>query len=188
MGFAVCSPMPTQSFTFGRWLRRYDLSDEIEGPRFHRWLPNGEADALTLKTDDPAAVLRVWFKRQGRMDGAFFQFAHKEQSFDPTVVSRQGVLEAGPLYGQLDIDLSEEDIAGLRESSEHGQTVAKRILHLIHAPTSKLITTTLRTHYGQYWLEEWKPWDSRKNSLTGCIDCNVSDGATHRQGTGNESG
>ena len=95
-GLRYLFAMPTQSFRFGRWLRRYDLSSEIEGPRFHRWLPNGESDALVLKTDDPAADLRVWFERQGRMDGAFFQFAHKEQSFDPAVITRQGVLEAGP--------------------------------------------------------------------------------------------
>ena len=38
------------------------------GPLFHRWLPDGEKDAIPLDTGEPDVELRVWFERLGFVD------------------------------------------------------------------------------------------------------------------------
>jgi hypothetical protein len=155
------------SFKFGTWIYGHAEADRIKGPRFHRWLPDGERDALHLQTEEPTATLRAWFRRLGKMDRSLIQFA-QESTFDPSVISRQGVLDAGPLYGQLDLEIADEEISSLRTRSSEGERVAKRLLRLIEPPVSRLISI-LRVQYGQYWLMPDLKWDSRTRSLQNAI-------------------
>src|ERR1700730_6620666 len=136
--------MPFHSFQFARQLHRYELAGDPWGPRFHRWLPDGEVDAIRLTTDEEAATLRVWFNRFGRMEHGFIRFALNERNFDPAVIPRQAVLDAGPLYGQIDIELDDKDVDALRNQSGGAEPVAKRLLRLIQQPVARLIRT-LRT-------------------------------------------
>ena len=39
------------------------------GVCFHRWLPDGESDAITLPVGWPGAELRVWMRRTGYVRG-----------------------------------------------------------------------------------------------------------------------
>src|SRR6185369_5490431 len=43
-------------------------------------------------------------------------------------------------------------------------TVAKRIIKLLQPPVARFLGT-LRTQYGQHWLPELPPWDSRREKL-----------------------
>jgi hypothetical protein len=44
---------------------RTDAVPEHQWPVFHRWLPDGEKDALTFDMKDPNITLKLWFERWG---------------------------------------------------------------------------------------------------------------------------
>jgi hypothetical protein len=97
------------------------------------------------------------------MDNGFVKFAYDCRDFDATVIPTQGRLDAGPLLGDLDVDLSVDDITALAANGA-GEAVAKRILHLIQTPVTRFVRT-LRTHFGQYWLSDWPSFDSRSHTI-----------------------
>ena len=76
-----------------------------KGPLFHRWLPDGEKDAIILDTGDTNAELRVWFERFGciRKDGNFITYDYERREVDADIMLKQAVLEAGPIMGLLKI-------------------------------------------------------------------------------------
>lgn len=144
------------------------------GPGFHRWLPDGSRDALTVDTGDPAAELRVWFERWGYVETTgpregYVRFSKNRQEVDPAVMERQGVLDAGPLLGMLSLrDVPQEQfdavIQGRMEESAYealGKRVVKRLLY----PSVSRLVDIIRTTYGQFWLRRIEPWDARKESL-----------------------
>ena len=148
-------------------LLKSDLAEH--GPLFHRWLPNGEDNALLLETGHSDTILRVWFERSGFVDKGNIIFDEKRQEVDPEVMRQQGVLEAGPLIGLLRInDVSPEEFQVLAESQDRDKTyvsfVKKIVNRLIYPAVSNLINI-LRTNYGQYWLKKLDRWDSQKESL-----------------------
>lgn len=143
-------------------------SPQSYGPKFHRWLPDGEEDAIALPTDDAGWCVRVWFKREGKMEGAFIKYARGETAFDSSTIEKQGSLNGGPLRGQLDADLDDEDITAIQAPSEHGERVARRIIQAIDTPVSSFVEI-LRTNYGQYWLTPWPSWDSRIHSVQAAL-------------------
>jgi hypothetical protein len=142
---------------------------EHHGPQFHRWLPDGERDAIFLDTGDPDAVLKVWFERRGFVrEGGFIVYDQKRTEVDPTVVAKQAVLDAGPLIGLLEInEISEEELVPLRDNKVGDaiyKTLGKKATKLIYSPVSNLINI-IRTNYGQYWVQELEEWDSRQRSV-----------------------
>jgi hypothetical protein len=60
-------------------LEDYRIPEYIRpnGPYFHRWLPNGEEDAIQLETGDSNSNLRVWFKRRGVIKNGFVEYDSK---------------------------------------------------------------------------------------------------------------
>jgi hypothetical protein len=138
------------------------------GPLFHRWIPNGETDAIELSTGEEDAFLQVWFERRGFVEEGLIKFHPDRLEVDETLIPKQGILDAGPLFGLLKIcNLSSEDLETLDKSKteyrEH-KAFGKRVVSLIYAPVSRFIKT-LRTNYGQYWLKDLAKWDSRDFSL-----------------------
>lgn len=100
-------------------LEEYDVSTYSQhyGPLFHRWLPDGEKDAIVLDTGDPNAELKVWFERLGFKDKDFIEFDYTRREVDPETIPKQAILEAVPLMGLLKIQaLSEEESTPLREN------------------------------------------------------------------------
>ncbi|MDQ3816517.1 MAG: hypothetical protein M3362_02350 [Acidobacteriota bacterium] len=139
------------------------------GPLFHKWLPDGEKDAIILNTGDPQAELKVSFERRGFVnDSGYIVFKLDRHDVDPEVIPRQAVLEGGHLIGWLKIEgITEEEIENLQKATTGDaiyEALGKRVINLIYPPISKLIDL-LRTNYGQYWLRELDKWDSRSQSL-----------------------
>src|SRR5258706_13960295 len=91
---------------------------QIYGPIFHRWLPDGKTDAITLGVTDPNVKLKVWFDRLGYVkESGFIQFEYHRAEVDLDVMSRQALLQGGPLCGLLEINgLSDDEIDAIREN------------------------------------------------------------------------
>jgi hypothetical protein len=155
------------TFRFGRWLGG---SDKFlpNGIGFHRWLPDGETDALVFSTTESSAEVRIWSERFGTMDGKMIRYEHREKGFDSGVIPMQGLLDGGPLYGSLRCVLNDDDAANLASEREAASPVGKRLLRLIEGPAIKLVAA-IRRQYGQYWLDEWSAWDSRRESLQSAV-------------------
>jgi hypothetical protein len=138
------------------------------GPLFTKWLPNGDADALTLKTDEPNIELKVWFSRRGAVQNGIIEFDYSKQDVDQNVMEQQAILEAGPLSGSFILtDLTEEELSVVEQDVKDDPLyvkLGKRITKLIHRPVSRLIRI-LRVNYGQYWICDVPKWDSRRESL-----------------------
>lgn len=154
-----------------------DLTWESSGPAlanangalFHRWLPNGKEDAISLAPPDAQQRLSVWFERCGYVDGAggFIVFDYKRRDVDATVIPRQGRLDAGPLRGECTIRCTDEELTAVRSAKEGDAAyvaVGKRAVEFLQPKLSEFIDI-LRYRFGQYWLEPLHPWDSRRESL-----------------------
>jgi hypothetical protein len=158
--------MSTLMIRFGTWLASNDCS--AKGPLFHRWLPNGRLDQLSLSSETDDWDLDLWFERHGYRDSSFIEFDLDRREVDPSVMGRQAVLDAGPLRGELRFaSLSEvtlADVIGDRKGSEHYLAVGSRVRRIVDAALVKL-TRLLRVQYGQYWIEPHQSFDSRRYSL-----------------------
>jgi hypothetical protein len=141
---------------------------EHHGPQFHRWLPDGERDAIFLDTGDPNAILKVWFERRGFVDGSFIKYDRTRREVDPGIVPKQAVLDAGPLIGLLEINaISEEELVPLRDNKvgdDVYKDLGKKAIKLIYPPINNFLNI-IRTNYGQYWIPELEAWDSRQRPV-----------------------
>lgn len=164
-------------------LKLYDtpVSDtewEPHGAVFHRWLPDGENDAILLTTDAPNATVRIWIERRGKVDRRPARIIYDDsgRGVDQGVMRRQGALHAGILDGQIRItEVSDDDVARLRASLRH-QTASdtedqveyvnlgKHVDRLIVSAVSPFIEL-LRYTYGQYWIRSIEKWDATKKSI-----------------------
>lgn len=135
-----------------------------KGPLFHRWFPNGEEDAIALVLS-PNAELKLWFDRMESRRGGL----EDSQAVAPEVIARLGKVEAGPLRGLLEVrGRSREEIESLRNNKlgdpNYIQLGKLLVKDLLYPPLSRFIST-IRTNYGQHWIEELPAWDSRTYSL-----------------------
>jgi hypothetical protein len=162
--------MPKINFRFAIILENYKLSypHNHAGPLFHRWLPNGESDAIELNTDDQDISLKVWFVRRGFVQNGFIVYDQDKRDVDDSVIEKQAILDAGPLCGKLILSNATDEEQKILENNREGDpafiSLGKRIVRLIYPPVSRLIQT-LRINYGQYWLKDLEPWDSRRESI-----------------------
>lgn len=139
------------------------------GPIFHKWLPDGENDAIFLNTGNNNTELKVWFERQGFVDDyGFIRFSPNSRKVDPTIIPKQAKLDAGPLFGILKINkIKENYLAPLRENREEDVwylALGKKVIKLLYPPVARFINI-LRTNYGQYWIPRLETYDSRRRSL-----------------------
>lgn len=144
-----------------------------QGPLFHRWLPDGETSAINLKGIENSS-LKVWFERRGFVDPGpgigFIEYDQARRDVDPSIMNRQGKLDAGPLSGLVEIEVTSEEltaIKGEKKNDDHYMALGKRIVNKVIVPRVSQFIKLLRTHYGQYWLQDLEAWDSRNLSLGG---------------------
>ena len=163
--------MPTLLLKFGIILEDYSSSrlTELHGPLFHRWLPDGKKDAITLKTG-PNLKLKVWFDRRGFVHkSGLIVFNYDRRELDPNIIPKQAILDAGPLMGLLEIkNLSDQELSAVHENKigdqryiDFGKKVVKKLLF----PSVHRFLNTLNINYGQYWIRGLEEWDSTKESL-----------------------
>ena len=155
---------------FGHWIygrkREMPWIHQPNGPLFTHWLPDGEKDAIQLRTDDPDATLTVWFERYGhKPEGKFIVFDKEKREADLETIARQAVLDAGPLSGKLRLqNIPDETIDVLRRgdmTDARYQKLAKRIVKIVPDSINPFLIL-LRINYGQFWLREVDAWDSRE--------------------------
>lgn len=160
--------MPTLLLKFYVYLTRTNqVMRNFEGPLFHRWLPDGENDAIVLATGTADATLKVWFERRGYTDDRFITYDITRKEVDSAIIPMQAALVAGSLFGSLEIrGLAAEEVASLRDNNIGEQNYIRlgiRVVNtLIYPPVARFINT-LRTKYGQYWIREYDKWDSSRS-------------------------
>ena len=133
------------------------------GPLFHRWLPNGKADAISIDVGE-GLDLKVWFKRLDDRDNNAFYYIADRANFAEQEMSFHGRLDAGELHCRL--VLNNLDDAGFASiASNDYESVGKQALRAVEEPLHNFIAH-LRTVFGQAWLPRQPPWDSRKESVS----------------------
>ena len=141
------------------------------GPLFTKWLPNGEADAIALKTNDSSASLRVWFRRHGVIgERGLIEFEWDKWEGNEATISKQGILDAGPLYGKLQLTgISDETLQVLIDKDEGNPAylkLGKKVIDILFETVERFLMI-LRECFGQYWIRRLEKWDSRTQSLGG---------------------
>ncbi len=166
---------------FHVFLRDFSIPDILgaTGPIFHQFVPDGQNDAVHLTPADDPHDIRVWFERFAKSDGTFLHWDRDGKDFDESIMRRQGKLEAGPLYGEMhypyvtDAEMAalEKNPKGLKDSFGQDNendpnylALAKRVIEVLQ-PRLSTFVATLRNQYGQYWLTQVQPWDSRSSTL-----------------------
>jgi len=152
---------------------------KVQGPQFHRFMPDGQSDAVWLTPEGDPHEIRVWFDRTAKKRGDFLEWDRDGTEFDEATMRRQGKLEAGNLRGELVmLDVSADELESLFRNPKavnepFGQDTAddpayqrlgKRVVNLLYPPLANFIST-LRDQYGQYWLQVPAQWDSRRSTL-----------------------
>ena len=158
---------------FGLWIQDHDIDDfyKLNGPVFSRWLPNGEDDALKVVIDNYSSEVHLWFERHGYIDDSgFIKYEHKRLEIDSSVIPRQEKIHAGALYGKVIYnDISEEQIQALKDGDVENDEyikIGKLIIKKILGPVLVKFTKLLKNTYGQYWINIYKPFDSRHIALS----------------------
>jgi hypothetical protein len=155
--FAVYLENP--GFPFGR---------SPHGALFHRWLPNGREDAVSVPVADTRNKIDVWFERKGRVADSFLHYDSERAEVDVAIMRRQGYLHSGPLIGEGQYaHVSSSELAAVKNDhrgSEDYIAVGKRVVEFLQPPVTAFLDL-LRIQYGQYWLPELQRWDSRRQSL-----------------------
>lgn len=150
------------------------------GPIFSRYLPNGEADGVCLTPDGDPHEIQVWFtRRTKKVSGGMLAWDLTGTEFDPETMRRQAKLDGGWLFGKMNMPVSQAELAALRQDpkatpQEFGDfredsdyvALAKRLIKTLQ-PRLAAFVSTLRSQYGQYWLEVPRPWDSRSGETLG---------------------
>jgi hypothetical protein len=157
---------------FAVLLEDYDLPEvpaRPHGPLFHRWLPNGQVDAIALHTGHSSTSLKVWFERLGFIDDGMVRFAYDRREVADDVIPQQAILDGGPLIGLLEMTNVPADEMQCLEDNAVGSdayvALGKRIVTTFLHPCISRFLNFVRTRYGQYWLRPLKEWDARYESL-----------------------
>jgi hypothetical protein len=138
------------------------------GAVFTRWLPDGRNDAITVTTRDTRNRLEFWFERRGYVQDSFVRYDPQRQEVDVAVMRRQGQLDSGPLLGEgYFVHATNAELVALRadqQDSTEYVNLGKRVIDFLSPPLIAFVDR-LRIQYGQHWLPELRPWDSRRESL-----------------------
>jgi hypothetical protein len=152
-------------------LETSEFADRSAAPRgiaFHRWLPRGREDAIALETGHAGSKLVVWTERWGterERDRGLTEviYAVGKRELSDEAMTMQGRLSSGPLIGEL---ITTSSVAERDAVIGGGEYVpfASRILPLLVPPIQRLVGS-LQVDFGQYWLRDFDPFDSRTGSL-----------------------
>jgi len=154
---------------FGRNLDNTDISIErFHGPRFHRWLPDGENDAIEIDSKFSEGKIKVWFERRGYVSRGSIEYDRKRHEVDSDIMSTQGLLEGGSLHGKLDfLDITDDELKVLNEKKIGDETyinLGRKIIKIIDQPIYNFFYV-LRVFFGQYWIPEFDKWNSKEESV-----------------------
>lgn len=140
----------------------------VHGPTFYRWLPHEDENKFHIELDDKDAELVMWFEQRGYVKDGYYIYDSEKKDIDTNLIYKQALLDAGPVFGKLQIkNIPDEVYSAIIENKlgdEHYINFAKRVIKLIYPPLSHIINL-IRINYGQYWLHEFEPWDSRRESI-----------------------
>jgi len=169
------------TINFGLWIKDHDIDDhyKLEGPVFRRWSPDGENDALKFSVLDDSVDIFLWFERHGYIDDSgFIRYEHKKFEIDPEVLPKQKKIYTGALYGKVILhSVSPAQITALKEddtTNEEYIGLGKLVLKKILDPILSRFTRLLKHTYGQYWIEVYQKFDSRKLPLANhCHNLNM---------------
>src|SRR5437879_3127139 len=135
----------------------------IVGPLFHRFVPNGQTDAVFLTPAGDPHEIRIWFERAATQQDGFLKWERNGSQFDEAIMRRQAKLEGGPLRGEMLMpDVSDYEMLSLLRNPKalnepFGQDVGddptyvalgKRVTEVLQPRLSNFIST-LRNQYGQ---------------------------------------
>ena len=134
----------------------------------HRWLPNNRNDCIDFITGNSDFVLKGWFERRGTTQNTFFEYEPNKAEIDESIIEKQGATDAGSLFCELEVkNMIKEQydtIINSKIDDPNYIKFTKRILPIMLQPINNLIRI-FRQKYGQYWLEEIPPYDSRSESI-----------------------
>jgi hypothetical protein len=144
--------------------RKYD------GPLFHRWLPDGEKDAIDVYTGFPNTRLRVWFERRGYVEDGLIRFDVTRKEVDDAIIPTQAALYSGSLFGQLEVqDITDEEARCLVDQLTEDPvylTLCETVVDKIIQPCVSRFIDVVRTKYGQYWIREPEGLDYKRRPLS----------------------
>jgi hypothetical protein len=142
------------------------------GPVFHRWLPDGINDAITIPSENAKTEIKVWFQRWGRVQNGEIVLDYRHEEVDVELMKKQGLLVAGSLYGQITLYDVPEDVIDLMRNRRFGEkkyvSLGKGVLKQV-VPKVDRFLTILRCTYGQFWIPPFQSWDSRKGVSLGAF-------------------
>jgi len=153
----------------------WSKGNDPAGVLFHKWLPDGEKDAICL-IDQGNIKLHVLFERRGFLDKDEIKYSdEKKEELKENVIRRHAKLESGPLFIKLvyPIGLNDEKkIIGRDVESKTAKydklndydDLGKNIYKLIYSKLSVLVYT-LKYKFGQFWIEDFPSLDSTSQSL-----------------------
>ena len=156
---------------FGIRLESDDLitREKHHGPFFHRWLPNGVSNALTLPTDSPEIEFKVWFERRGSVQNGVIQFSYDKREIDPQIIPEQDALDVGPLMGTLRLkEVSEDKLIPILNNDTGNKIYidyAKEIIDSYLFPNLTKLISIFKFVFGQYWIGELEKWDFRNMTI-----------------------
>lgn len=160
------------------------------GPLFHRWLPEGNKDAITIDTGNTNVRLSIWFERFSSSSNGQIKVDSSTKDIDSNLISTHAIVNGGPLFGLLEIDdVTDEEVACIKDDkigSADYIKIAKRVIDELIYPRVNAFIEVLRVNYGQFWLRCLDKWDSRKESLGSyCSDlqlkCSIDGGVTWKK-------
>lgn len=164
--------MPKLELVFSLSLIDHEIDEYInyKGPIFHRWVPNGELDALDIDLPKYNAKAFLWFERRGYIDRNFIKYKYDRKEFDENVMVRQALLDGGFLFGKVILtkltDYQFECIVQNDVNNKEYLKIAKMVVKHIIDPILEQFSCILRDLYGQYWIAPPKKFDSRQSSLS----------------------
>ena len=147
------------------------------GVAFHRWVPKGRGDAITL-SDNSHATIRVWFESQYSFgwSGHLIEYNPNSKGISLKHMGRQGSIYTGPLVGEVVLhNLTREQAKSLSlqdDTALEPERHCPEYLGVGRAFYGNLeswvlpFIDTLRFEYGQYWLKSFPRFDSRNQSLS----------------------
>ncbi|MCH7647098.1 MAG: hypothetical protein IIA83_00615 [Thaumarchaeota archaeon] len=149
---------------FSLSLKDHDITFGTDGLIFHRWLPNGQDNAIDLPTKFPNTELKIWFNRCGYTEKNKIVFDRSRQEVDPEIMNINGILSSGPLHGLLQIkDIQQKDESALRKNEQNDPDyidLGKRIIKILNEPLFEFLNL-LRLNYGQFWIKQIQKWNSK---------------------------
>jgi hypothetical protein len=134
-------------------------SQKIEGPFFHRWIPDSCDNAVVLPITEKGIIIKIWFEISKQTIVIL----------DKKNINEDGKIEAGNLIAECsNIKISSELLEKLNNSVLNDPDLVKFSKDLYKYITHEInkFIKILSHLYGQYWLSEIPTFDSRLGSIS----------------------